>query len=349
MSEKNQPPTPKKLRDARKKGQVVKSKEVASTLLILSLIGVILGFSDYYLSHFASLMLLPEAFIHLPFRQALNLTLESLLRESIYLSLPLLALASLAAIASHLMQTGFLFTTESLKLDIKKINPVEGAKKIFSVKSLIEFLKSALKVALLTVLVWVTLRNDMKTLLLLPHAKLPSVGVVAGMLLKNLILMCAVGFLIICAADYGVERYQLRKQLRMSKDEVKREHKEMEGSPEIKKRRRQMHREMQDGSMREDVKRSSVIVTNPTHIAVGIRYQAGETPLPLVTLMYTDTLALRIRKLAEEEGVPVLERVPLARALYQDALVDQYIPRELIEPTAEVLRWLYQQELKGGA
>jgi len=155
--------------------------------------------------------------------------------------------------------------------------------------------------------------------------------------------------LLIVVLDALSEYWLFMKDQMMDKDSVKREHKEMEGSPEIKKRRRQMHREMQDGSMREDVKRSSVIVTNPTHIAVGIRYQAGETPLPLVTLMYTDTLALRIRKLAEEEGVPVLERVPLARALYQDALVDQYIPRELIEPTAEVLRWLYQQELKGGA
>ncbi|MCG8291465.1 type III secretion system export apparatus subunit SctU [Pseudomonas entomophila] len=343
MSEKDQPPTPKKLRDARKKGQVAKSKEVAATLLILSLVGVILGFSEFYMSHFASLMLLPEAFTHLPFRQALSLTLKSLLRESLYICAPLLGLACMVAIGSHLMQTGFLFSGESLKPDIKKINPIEGAKKIFSVKSLIEFIKSAIKVALLTLLVWITLRNDMKTLLLLPYAELPSIGVVAGMLLKNLILLCAVGFVVICAADYGVERYQLRKQLRMSKDEIKREHKEMEGNPEIKGRRRKLHREMQDGSMREGVKRSSVIVTNPTHIAVGIRYKAGETPLPLVTLMYTDAMALRIRKIAEEEGVPVLERVPLARALYQDALVDQYIPRELIDPTAEVLRWLYQQ------
>lgn len=343
MSEKNQPPTPKKLRDARKKGQVVKSKEIPSTLLILSLVAVIMGCSDYYMAHFSSLMLLPESFIHLPFRQALSMTVESLLRESALLCLPLLALASVAAIISHLMQTGFLITTESIKPDIKKINPIEGAKKIFSLKSLIEFLKSALKVVLLTVLVWITLRNDLKTLLLLPYAELASIGVVAGLLLKSLLQMCAVGFVLICVADYGLERYQLRKQLRMSKDEIKREYKEMEGSPEIKGQRRRMHRELQNGSMRSDVKRSSVIVTNPTHIAVGIRYEAGETPLPLVTLMYTDAMALRIRKIAEEEGVPVLERVPLARALYQDALVDQYIPRELIEPTAEVLRWLYQQ------
>jgi len=148
--------------------------------------------------------------------------------------------------------------------------------------------------------------------------------------------------LLISAADHALERYQHRKQLRMSKDEVKRERKEMDDSPEIKSQRHKFQRELQSGSMRTDVKRSSVIVTNPPTLP--IRYQPDETPLPLVPLMYTDALALRVRKIAEEEGIPVLERVPLARALYQDGFVDQYIPGELIEPTAEVLRWLYSQQ-----
>ncbi|MEG1349754.1 MAG: type III secretion system export apparatus subunit SctU [Hafnia sp.] len=343
-AEKTQPPTDKKLRDARKKGQVAKSKEVSSTLLIVCMVAVILGFSNYYTAHFGSLMLLPQAFIHLPFRQALSMTIDSLLRETFFICLPLMMVAVLAAVVSHLGQSGFLFSAESIKPDIKKINPIEGAKKIFSVKNLIDFIKSLLKVALLTLLVWSTLKNDLKTLLLLPHGGLSSISPVAGLLLKNLMVMCVIGFFIISIADYAVERYQHRKQLRMSKDEVKREHKEMDGSPEIKSKRKDFHRELQSGSMKNAVKRSSVIVTNPTHIAVGIRYQPGETPLPMVTLMYTDALALRVRKIAEEEGIPVLERVPLARALYQDGFVDQYIPGELIEPTAEVLRWLYRQQ-----
>ncbi|MDD0976386.1 type III secretion system export apparatus subunit SctU [Pseudomonas fontis] len=346
-AEKSQPPTDKKLRDARRKGQVAKSKEVVSTLLIIAMVAMIMGLSDYYMTHFGELMLLPAAYVHLPFGQALHLMVDSLLREAIYLCLPLMIMAVLVAIFSHLMQSGFLFSGEPIKPDIKKINPVEGMKKIFSVKNLIDFIKSILKVALLTVLVWSTLKNDLKTLLLLPYSGLGSIAAVTGQLVHYLMMMCAAGFLLISAIDYALERFQHHKQLRMSKDEVKREHKEMDGSPEIKAQRRQLHRELQSGSMRADVKRSSVIVTNPTHIAVGIRYQPGETPLPLVTLMYTDALALRVRQIAQEEGIPVLERVPLARALHSDGLVDQYIPAELIEPTAEVLRWLHSQQKQG--
>ncbi|WP_252091005.1 type III secretion system export apparatus subunit SctU [Pseudomonas sp. MWU13-3659] len=342
-AEKTEQPTPKKLRDARKKGQVAKSKEVVSTALILSLVAVIGGFSDYFLRHLGALMLLPESVTHLPFRQAMDLLLEQMLHELLWLTLPFLVTAVVAVVLSHLVQIGFLFSGESIKLDIKKINPVEGAKKIFSVKNLLEFLKSMIKVALLATLVVALLSANLRNLLQMPTCGLGCILPMLGVMLKHLMLVCAIGFIVISVADYGLERWQHRKQLRMSKDEVKREHKEMEGSPEIKHERRRFHRELQSGSMREDVKRSSVIVTNPTHIAVGLRYQPGETPLPLVTLMYTEEQALMIRKIAAEEGVPVLERVPLARALYADGLVDQYIPGELIQPVAEVIRWLQAQ------
>lgn len=163
-------------------------------------------------------------------------------------------------------------------------------------------------------------------------------------MLRQLMLVCAVGFLAIAVADYAFERHQHYKQLRMSKDEVKREYKEMEGSPEIKSKRRQFHQELQSSNLRADVRRSSVIVANPTHVAIGIRYRRGETPLPLVTLKHTDALALRVRRIAEEEGIPVLQRIPLARALLRDGNVDQYIPADLIQATAEVLRWLESQQ-----
>ncbi len=157
------------------------------------------------------------------------------------------------------------------------------------------------------------------------------------------------GFVVIAIADYAFEHYQHIKQLKMSKDEVKREYKEMEGSPEIKSKRRQFHQELQSSNMRAEVKRSSVIVANPTHIAIGIRYERGETPLPVVTLKFTDAQALQVRKIAEEEGIPVLQRIPLARALYRDAQLNNYIPADQIEATAEVLRWLEQWRQSEGS
>jgi len=151
--EKSEQPTPKKLRDARKKGQVVKSKEVVSTAIILSLIGMLMAMSDYYLEHLGKLMLIPESHLNLPFSQALNHVLENLMQEMAYLCIPILAVSALVVLVSHFAQYGFLLSGESIKPDIKKINPVEGAKKIFSIKSLMEFAKSLLKVALLSLLV----------------------------------------------------------------------------------------------------------------------------------------------------------------------------------------------------
>ena len=334
-AEKTEQPTAKKLRDARRQGQVVKSKEIVSSALILSLVALLMG---YYLEHLGKLLLLPAEYIDLPFRQALETILENLLQELLYLLAPVLLVAALVVVLSHVGQYGFLLSLDSVKPDLKKINPVEGAKKIFSIRSLVEFLKSTLKVALLSLLVWLTLQGNLASLLRIPACGLDCVAPVSGLMLRQLMLVCAVGFLAIAVADYAFERHQHYKQLRMSKDEVKREYKEMEGSPEIKSKRRQFHQELQSSNLRADVRRSSVIV------AIGIRYRRGETPLPLVTLKHTDALALRVRRIAEEEGIPVLQRIPLARALLRDGNVDQYIPADLIQATAEVLRWLESQQ-----
>lgn len=343
-TEKTEYPTRAKLRDARRNGQVLKSKELVSSVLILSLATLPLGFPDYFLGHLRALMLLPEPLLHLPFRQALELMLQQLLHELLWLTLPFLLTTLIAASAGNLLQTGLLFNTQSLSPDLKKVSPVEGMKRIFSLRNLLDFLKSLLKVLLLGALVLGLLSDNLPALLRVPLCGIGCILPVLGNLLGQLIGVCAVGFMAISAADYGLERRQHHQQLRMSKDEVKRERKEQEGAPELKRERRKRHRELQHGTLRADVRRSSVIVTNPTHIAVGLRYEAGETPLPLVTLKYTDEQALRVRRIAEEEGVPVLERIPLARALFADSLEEQYIPGELIQPVAEVIRWLQAQE-----
>lgn len=342
--EKTESPTTKKIRDARKKGQVAKSKEVVSTALIVCLTFMLIGMSDYYLKHISSLILLPERALNLPFTQALNNVLDSLLEELVYLCIPILCVAALVVVISHAAQFGFLFSSESITPDINKINPVEGTKKIFSIKNLMEFIKSMLKVSFLSLLVWITIQGNLASLLNMTHCGMSCIIPVTGLMIKQMMIICSIGFIIISVADYTFEHYQHIKQLRMSKDEVKREHKEMEGSPEIKSKRRQFHQELQNNNMRDNVKRSSVIVANPTHITIGIRYLKGETPLPLVTMKYTEANALLARKMAEEEGIPIVQRIPLARALYKDGFVDQYILGDLIDPIAEVLRWLAELE-----
>jgi type III secretion protein U len=147
-------------------------------------------------------------------------------------------------------------------------------------------------------------------------------------------------FIIAAAADYALERWQYTKSLMMTKDEVKREYKEMEGDPHIKGRRRQLHRELVNNDSVRSTRRASAVVTNPTHIAVALRYDRDEAPLPVVLAKGEDLIALQIREVAEEYDVPIMENVDLARALYDRAEIDQLIPGDLIEPVAEVLRWV---------
>ncbi|EHZ2783203.1 SctU family type III secretion system export apparatus subunit VscU [Vibrio parahaemolyticus] len=345
--EKTEQPTAKKLRDARKKGQVAKSQEIVSSALILALIAVLFAFADYYMSHISALLLLPSELAYQGFQDALIDVAIAIAKEMAYLLAPIILVAALIAIFSNMGQFGFLFSGESIKPDIKKINPVEGAKRIFSLKSVIEFIKSILKVSLLSCIIWVTLRGNINTLMQIPTCGLECVPAVTGVMIKQLMIISSVGFVVIAAADFAYQKFDHTKKLKMSKDEVKREYKEMEGSPEIKSKRRQLHQELQASNQRENVKRSNVLVTNPTHITVGLYYKKGETPLPVITLMETDAMAKRMIAIAREEGVPVMQKVPLARALYADGNVDQYIPSELIEATAEVLRWLASLESDG--
>lgn len=342
--EKTELPTPKKIRDARKKGQVAKSVDVVSSALILALIAVLFTFSDYYMLHISALLLLPSELAYQGFQDALLDVAIAIAKEMAYLLTPILIVSALIIIMSNIGQFGLLFSSEPVKPEIKKINPVEGAKRIFSLNSLIELIKSILKVSLLSCIIWVTLRNNLNTLLQIPNCGLECVPTITGVLVKQLMIASSVGFIIIAVADYAYQKFNHTKQQKMTKDEVKREYKEMEGSPEIKSKRRQFHQELQASNQRDNVKRLNVLITNPTHIAIGLYYKKNETPLPMIILKETDVVAKRMIAIAHEEGIPVMQQVPLARALYADGQLNQYIPGDLIEPTAEILRWISSLE-----
>ena len=339
-SAKTEQPTPKKIRDSREKGQVSKSKEVVSTTLILGTFALLYGFSDYFIEHIKNIILLPGDYAYQSFDVALNDVVEASINELMWIIIPFSLFTVVLVVAAHLIQFGFVFSAESLKPEFKKINPVEGAKKIFSIKSLVEFIKSIFKVILLTVLIWWVLVGNLHDLMRMSVCGLSCIIPITGKLLFELMLIAGLGFIIISAIDYAFENYQHTKELKMTKDEVKREHKEMEGSPEIKNKRKQLHQEIQASNAQDDVDRSSVLVTNPTHIAIGIYYKKEETPLPVITVKSQGKLALRLIEYAKEKEIPVIQRVPLARALHAEAEVNHYIPSELIQPVAEVLRWL---------
>lgn len=339
--EKTEEPTPKKLRDARKKGQVAKSKEVSGTLGLIAVLALLWAMSDSFIVTIEEMVLLPAQVYTENFKEAFRIVAMGILEKALMLIIPLVLVAMISAIAGNVMQFGLLFAPEGIKPDIKKISPIGGLKKIFAIKNLVEFFKSVIKIVFLSFVVYYVIYSSIGDMVNLPYCGSQCILPVVGVLMKRLLLYAAVAFIIIAVLDYLFERHQFMKQQRMSKDEVKREYKESEGSPEIKSKRKEIHQEILNSA--ENTSKSDVVIKNPTHLAIGLRYRQESTPLPLVTVKGRGGHARFIVKIAEKEGIPVLENVPLAHALYQLNITD-FIPGELIEPVAEVFRWV--QEIK---
>lgn len=340
MSEKTEQPTPKKLRDARKKGQVAKSKEIASAAGITGLFLVIWIGSDFFMEHFKEMILLPSRYYEIGFSEALKQVMGGVFIEYLLLSLPIVSIAMILGIAANYFQIGALFAPESVKPDLKKLDPVQGMKKIFSMNNLIELIKSVVKITFLGILIYIVIKESVHSLVRIPYLGISGLLMVLGGILKNMVIYTSIAYIVVAAADYFLQKKQHVKKLMMSKDEVKREYKEMEGDPVVKGQRKQLHREMAMNDAAQKTRGASVLVTNPTRLAVALYYEKDKTPLPLVVCKGEDLLARRMIEVAKEEGIPIMQNVPLARDLYEHSEVDQFIPTELIESVAEVLRWV---------
>jgi len=336
--EKTEQPTAKKLRDAREKGQVPHSKDFTQTVLILALFGYLIGAGASLAKGFAALLVLPMGVLDQPFREALGAVLVKMLHDGVLLLLPFLGIVVFVGIFAEAIQVGVLLSFESIKPSAKKLNVAANAKNMVSKKNLVEFLKNCLKVGFLSALLYVVVRKELVHLLELPQAGVEGVGFAVVALLKVLIVNVAVVYLIIGLADLFYQRFAHRKSLMMSKDEVKREYKEAEGDPHIKGHRKHLHQEMAMSGMVEKTRQASVVVTNPTHFAVALYYDEDKTPLPILLAKGADLVARRIVEIAREEGIPVMQNVPLARALHERGQLEQYVPSDLLDPIAEVLR-----------
>lgn len=340
--EKTEQPTPKKLRDARNKGQVAKSKDLTQTLQIVAIFGYLVIAGAMIAGSIMELMIAPFAVLDMPFRQAANILMDEMLRGALGILLPFLGIVLVFGLLGETFQTGILFAFEAIKPSGKKLNVITNAKNIFSKKNLVEFLKSFLKVVFLSVLIFLLVRDSLPALVDIPLAGLPGVGAAVGELLTLLIINVAICYIVIAFFDFAWQRFLHTKELKMSKEEVKQEFKEMEGDPHIKQKRKALHQEMLSQNAVQQARRASVVVTNPTHLAIAMYYDKDETPLPLVLAKGEGALAEAMIRAAREAGVPVLQNIPLAHSLFKEAQVDQYIPSDLIEPVAEVLRLVRQ-------
>lgn len=337
-SEKTEQPTTKRLRESREKGEVAHSKDFTQTLLILAMFGYALANGDNIMTALGRLVLMPAQYAGMPFPLALRSLLDATIRQAIEILLPFVLIVLLIGMFSEFLQVGFVLAFQKLKPSAKKLNVISNLKNIFSKKNLFEFLKSAVKIGFLATLITFVIRDALPGLMLAPYGGIEGLAHSIGAMLRTLLMNVALAYIIISLADFIWQRLQHRKQLMMSKDEVRQEFKQMEGDPHIKSKRKHLHQEMAMQSSVNSARKATVLITNPTHLAIAIYYDPDETPLPLVMAKGEGALAEQMMQAAREAGVPIMQNIPLAHALMEDAQPEQYIPSELIEAVAEVLR-----------
>lgn len=342
--EKTEKATPKRRQETRQKGQVAKSADVPSSFIFL--------FAFLFLLFAGGVIAgkLVELF-RLPFEQWLlaDVTMESVvdiyghvLGQGAFVLLPIMMVAIVAGLTGNFVQIGVLFTTEPLKMKLERLNPFQGAKRIFSKRALVEFLKSLLKFTVVAIVVILILQYNIEDLFKLSRVPMEATAGVIGRLLIQMGLFVALTLVLLSIPDYLYQRYDHEKNIRMSKQDIKDELKKTEGSPEIKDKVKQKQRQMAMHRMMQAVPQADVIITNPTHYAVALKYDAEEMNAPEIVAKGTDLLAKRIREIAEEHEIPLMENPPLARALYEQTNVGDSVPQELYQAVAEVLAYVYR-------
>ena len=340
MSEKTEQPTPKKLRDAREKGQVAKSQEVGSALVIITVMSVFILRWEPNLEALKALYATLLGLMNQPFREAVPQAGSAALGTFFYVAGPFIVAAPLAGLTAHLAQVGVLIAAKGAMPSLDKLSPKQWFNKVFSKKALVELGKTLVKVVVLGWILHKTIMDNFDPLLksgmVSPELFLNTFGAV----MSSIFLWCTLVFAAVAAVDFLLQRKMFTSQMMMSKDEVKREYKEMEGDPHIKSQRKQLHQEMVMNSTMQQTRKASVLITNPTKIAVALYYKEEETPLPVITAMGQGAIAKKMREIAEEEGIPIMEDVPLARNLLEQGEVQNYIPSDLIQPVAAVMRWV---------
>ena len=330
--------TAKRLEDARRRGEVAKSMDLPQWATLAASSGVVL-LSGGWMAQVLMVKLTP--FIAHPDQFTLqNDGALGVARDTVGAIAPLLATvmfsAALAGVAAQVIQTGFLWAPDKLKPDFSKLSPFGGFKRLFGLDSTVNFLKSLLKAIAIGAICWSSLaprQNDLELLTAMdPSRMLPFLMDVLKTLFESVLGALAIGAVV----DWVWQRQRFQERMRMSKEEVKEEHRQAEGDPQVRQKQKQMRIERTKRRMMANVPKATVVVMNPTHFAVALRY-GDDTPAPMCVAKGVDSLALKIRDVAEAAGVPVIENPPLARALFATVEIDQTIPRQHYEAVAKVI------------
>ncbi len=339
-SEKTELPTSKKRQDAGKKGQSFKSRDLVVAIMLLSGVAVI----TVHASAVELMVLLMDA-IKDGFRQDPAQYAKALLLVLARIVAPILLVCIAAMAVVSLYQSKFVLATGALGLKFASLNPVNGFKKLFSMRTVKDFIKTVLSLVLFVVAAAIFWDAQKALLLGQIHAQAGQLLGLWGGFLLSLVLICLACIVIVLLLDVLAEIFLLTKDLKMEKQEVKREYKEQEGNPEVKARRREMHMEILSSQLKTDVEGSSFVVVNPTHIAVGVYYKPEIAPFPFISVIETDDNALRVKAYARKVGIPIIENVPLARRLFKNNKRYSFIEATEIEEILLILTWLEQVEL----
>lgn len=342
--ERTEAATPRRIQQSRDKGQVAHSRELNTFVILMVAGGLLLLFGSTYMDALSEIVRKGLVFDHAdasnPARMTARLFEFSL--EALILFLPFMLVITIAAVASSVVMSGWLFTWEALQPDFAKLNPLSGIKRMFSWASMIELLKAVGKSVLIGgVAIWFIWVN-LDAMLGLIAEPWPDGLRHLAQLVGHTFMVVTGSIALVVAIDVPFQLWDYAEKLKMTKEEVKQEAKEMEGDPHIKGRIRSMQRELARRRMMEAVPKADVIVTNPTHYAVALQYREGTMKAPRVVAKGSHLLAQRIIELGRENRVPVLQAPPLARALYRHAELEEEIPAELYTAVAEVLAYVYQ-------
>lgn len=345
--EKTEKATPKKRQEARNKGQVAKSMELPSAFILFGVTLLLFGYGSIMRDKIEG-MFVSTFYDYMNLEMTMNnvsVLFAQLIYEGFVLLAPIFGLALVMAILASYSQIGFLLTMEPLKMSFSKLDPIKGIANLFKLRSLVELFKSILKMTVIGLVVFFTIWNAKSDFIEMGRWPIIHTFSYTAHLILMLSVQIAAILLILALFDYMYQKYEYEKNLRMSKDEIKQEYKNSEGDPLIKGKIREKQRRMALQRMMQDVPKADVVITNPTHYAIAIRYDPKKSEAPVVIAKGMDYIALKIRQVAEEHGIVRMENKPLARALYDQVEIGQTIPADLFQAVAEVLAYVYK--LKG--
>ena len=346
--EKTEEPSQYKIDEARKKGDVASSKELTSVLMLTGSLLTLIICGMFVYEQFSEYIdwMYRQDFKHIYTKEKFAEVISQTMWTLVKCLAPSFGASLCLGVLSQFMQVGFLYSPEILTADIERINPIKGFGRLFSKKALVEAVKGIFKFTVVILITYNVMKDNIGSFLGFLHSDAAQSLSFGKYLMVKLGFSVLLGLGVVALADFAWEKWSYRKKMMMTKQQAKEESKEKDGNPEVKNKIRQIQRQMAQKRMMDDVKKADVIVTNPTHISVALKYDGEKMVAPAVMAKGADHLALRIREIAKENDIPIVENIMLARTLYQTVKVGHGVPKTLYKAVAEILSFVYKLKRK---